>query len=273
MQEYGIYGVMLVIVAEFVLSRIINSKARIRMKEQAQKDRADMERRIHDELEERHQKIVNLMNAVIGEKQVMIDDVRSDLRTANDKIFTLEVALKDASSRIDSLRERAVVAEDEVLKLHRLLEATESALGNANLRSAELALEVENLNTRMMEISTELETERQMRVSAEQRVQNLEQWNDRANADNVVLIRRVDALTTEIELRRNRIIALEEELERMRPCVERIRKEQNAQNEQSVVDIGDGAGVDDGNAGNGISSGDGTGGDHGNNGSDSGAGG
>lgn len=259
-QQYGVYGVALIVAMEFVLSRIINGRARVRMAEKAQADRAEMERRIQDNLNERHQKIVALMNGVIDEKQGLIDEVRKDLAIANDNIATLKVELKQANERIDALTTRAIDAETEVSQLRGILKSTEGALDLANRRADTLAVELEQMNARLIALSTELDTERQLRVRAEKRVQNLESWNDRANADNVVLIRRVDTLTTQVEHRSNRILALEQELARMKERLASIKQETSNEIAQIVVDIGDSAGVDDGVADDGGSAGGGTGG-------------
>lgn len=257
LEQYGLYGVMLIIALEFVTSRIVNSRARLRMKEQAQHDRAEMEKRIHNDLEMRHQKIVSLMNAVIDEKQVLIDDMRRDLKMASDKIFTLEVSLKKANERIDALKERAVIAEDEVIALRQTLITTESVLATANKRAEKLAVELEQVRVRLQDVESELAVERGMRVKAEERVQNLEAWNDRANADNTLLIRRVDMLTAQVEHRTNRILSLETQLEQMRARLQQINQEANGVTDQAGESVVSGGNVADGVAGNG----DGTGGD------------
>lgn len=236
----------------------------MRMKEQAQHDRAEMEKRIHNDLEMRHQKIVQLMNAVIDEKQVLIDEVRHDLKAATDKIFTLEISLKKSNERIDQLTERAINAESEVGTLRDLLRTTEAALKSSNARSEKLTVEMEQMRARLQDVERELAVERDLRVKAEARVHNLEQWNDRANADNTVLIRRVDMLTAQVEHRTNRILSLETQLEQMRARLQQINQEAEDDRQNKTMVVNGSAGVADGAAGvdDGITS-DGTGHDSG----------
>lgn len=194
-QEFGLLGLLGLMVAQFVYTQMAGERSR-----------RQMEARVAERLNERHQKIVALMQDVQREKDSQILALRQQVDASYKRIEALEADVKAGNQAVESLTIE--------------LNSTKRELRTAQEKALQVPLmvaEITMLRSRLADIEAQLNAERALRANAEQRVKNLEQWNERATADNAVLIDRVNTLGVQNRRQADQIVALEQlvnELER-----------------------------------------------------------
>lgn len=194
-QEFGLLGLLGLLVAQFVYTQMAGERSR-----------RQMETRVAERLNERHERIVALMKDVQREKDSQILALRQQVDASDKRIEALEADVKAGNQAVETLTIELNTTKRE------LRTAQEKAL-QVPLMVAEITM----LRSRLADIEAQLNAERALRANAEQRVRNLEQWNERATADNAVLIDRVNTLGVQNRRQADQIVALEQlvnELER-----------------------------------------------------------
>lgn len=194
-QEFGLLGLLALMVAQFVYTQMAGHRSRIQMEE-----------RVAERLNERHERIVALMKDVQREKDAQILALRQQVDASDKRIEVLEADVKAGNQAVESLT-------IELNSTKRELRAAQEKALQVPLMVAEITM----LRSRLADIEAQLNAERALRANAEERVKNLEQWNERATADNAVLIDRVNTLGVQNRRQADQIVALEQllnELER-----------------------------------------------------------
>lgn len=220
-QEFGLLGLLGLMVAQFVYTQMAGERSR-----------RQMEARVAERLNERHQKIVALMQDVQREKDSQILALRQQVDASDKRIEALEADVKAGNQAVESLTIE--------------LNSTKRELRTAQEKALQVPLmvaEITMLRSRLADIEAQLNAERALRANAEQRVKNLEQWNERATADNAVLIDRVNTLGVQNRRQADQIVALEQlvnELERKQSKAI-VLVEQAPEGNSSVTASSDGA--------------------------------
>lgn len=194
-QEFGLLGLLGLMVAQFVYTQMAGERSR-----------RQMEERVAERLNERHERIVTLMKDVQREKDSQILALRQQVEASDKRIEALEADVKAGNQAVESLT-------TELNTTRRELRMEQEKALQVPLMVAEITM----LRSRLADIEAQLSAERSMRAKAEERVQNLEQWNERATADNAVLTDRVNTLGVQNRRQADQIVALEQlvnELER-----------------------------------------------------------
>ena len=226
-RDYGLIGIVVLMVVQFVVTNTINQRAR-----------SALEVRTHERLNQKHDEIVALMNKQVTERDTKINS----LMTAQEQALkqnkkTLE-ELEKARMRNDVMevgeRESARLVEE----LKQRLDVTKRELEASRIEADKippLLEEIVSLRARLNVIEAELALEKSLRDRAEKRVKNLEQANKKATTANKDLIERVNLLSTQNHLQSERIVILEKSL------IEMANKPEVAHDE-NVVRGDDGAG-------------------------------
>lgn len=256
LNEYGVVGLLGVMVAQFVITQMLNSRAR-----------TALEVRTAERLNEKNDEIVALMDKQVSERDAKINTLMvAQEQALKQNKKTLE-ELTGAKGRIDVLEvgEREAATLIEELKMR--LDHTKKELEHYRVESEKippLLNELVELRTRLNAIEAELKLEKQLRDVAEKRVKNLEYANKKATSANKALTERVNALSTQNQQQSERIVVLEKSLIEMAHKPEVGHAEENQRDGDlggDVVFAGDadasaGAGDGAGGAGGGDSAGD-----------------
>lgn len=189
-EQYGIWGVLVLVVGQFVFTQIQGQRARLKMEEQAEQ-----------RLNERHTYIVQMLETQAKRAEVQNTLLLADIDAARKRIDELEDAGKAAAAQIEALQ--------------TTLKRTTDELGAARVEAEKvpaMKAQIERLQEQVNVIRAALLQEKDLRDKAEERVHNLEVWNTRANADNALLINRVNELERANALLKEQVVVLEQAL-------------------------------------------------------------
>jgi len=190
LQDYGIWGVLGLVVAQFIFTQIQVQRARLKME-------ADAEARLN----QRHTYIVQLLETQAKRVEAQNTLLLADIESARKRVDELEGAEKAAAAQIEALQTTLKRTMDEL---------TASRVESDKVPA--MKMQIERLQEQVNMIRAALLQEKELRDKAEERVKNLEMWNTRATVDNAMLIKRVNELERDNTLLKEQIVVLEQAL-------------------------------------------------------------